>query len=168
MNGDLRFLVVIFAAAKVRPCWAMGVDAFAEWNDNDYTCNFGLGNRHPGLSLIDRDGKAIPVMFAATKNASMDESVLMQAFKMMDDLGITERGIDEDGNPYFPYIILDGHISRIGELFLRYVNDPSTRWGTGLGAPLAIEYYQFHDDPCQNGALKTSLTHEKSEFFLKK
>ena len=30
LNGDLRFLVVIFAAAKVRPCWAMGVDVFAE------------------------------------------------------------------------------------------------------------------------------------------
>ena len=120
------------------------------------------------FAMGGRDGKEIPVMFAATKNASMDESVLMQAFKMMDDLGITERGIDEDGNPYFPYIILDGHTSRIGELFLRYVNDPSTRWGTGLGAPLATEYYQFHDDLRQNGALKTSLTNEKSEFFLKK
>ena len=125
----------------------------------------GILNPNADVSLV---GWKWWLMFAATKNASMDESVLMQAFKMMDDLGITERGIDEDGNPYFPYIILDGHISRIGELFLRYVNDPSTRWGTGLGAPLATECYQFHDDTRQNGALKTSLTHGKSEFFLKK
>ena len=62
----------------------------------------------------------------------------------------------------------DGHISRIDELLLRYVNDPRTRCGTGLGAPFGTEFYKFHDDERQNGAPKTSLIHEKGKLFLKK
>ena len=88
----------------MKSCWTMGVAVFAEWNDDDYTCNFGLGKQHPGLLLFGRDGKEIPVLFAATKNAPMDKYVLMQAFKMINDLGITERGVDKDGNPHFPYV----------------------------------------------------------------
>ena len=30
--GFLRFIVVIFAAEKLNPLWAMGVDIFEEWN----------------------------------------------------------------------------------------------------------------------------------------
>ena len=56
----------------------------------------------------------------------MDKYVIMQVFKTMDNLGITERGVDKDGDPYFPYVILDEHISRIGGILLRYVNDPNT------------------------------------------
>ena len=93
----------------------MGVDIFAEWNPEGGFSNFGVGKRHPGLSLYDQEGNEIPVLFAATPNASMDGNVLLQAFKMMDDLGITKRGVDEHGKAYYPYILLDGHISRIEE-----------------------------------------------------
>ena len=98
----------------------------------------------------------------------MDGNVLLQAFKMMDDLGITKRGVDEDVKAYYPYILLDGHISRIGEEFLRYVNDPPTRWGTGLGAPYGTSVYQFHDDERENGTLKKAMAKAKSAFFAKK
>lgn len=60
------------------------------------------------------------------KTVSMNQSVLMQAFKMMDDLGIMERGIDEDGSEYFFYIVIDGDISRIDEQYFRYINNPRT------------------------------------------
>ena len=60
------------------------------------------------------------------ESKAMDKYVIMQVFKTMDNLGITERGVDKDGDPYFPYVILDEHISRIGGILLRYVNDPNT------------------------------------------
>ena len=44
----------------------------------------------------------------------------------MDDLGIMERGIDEDGSEYFFYIVIDGDISRIDEQYFRYINNPRT------------------------------------------
>ena len=167
MDDKLRFLLTTVVAAKMKSCWAMSVDVFAEWKYDNYTCNFRLEKQHPGLLLFGHEGKEIPVMCAATKNASMDAPVLMQAFKMMEDLGITERGVNEDGNPYFLYTILDRHISIIGRLFLRYINDPTTCWGTGLIAPYGAEFYQFHYDKHQNGAFKTSFAHEKSKFSLK-
>ena len=42
---------------------------------------------------------------------------------MMDDASITQRGVDADGNEYYPSSVIDGHISRIEEFFQRYIND---------------------------------------------
>ena len=64
--------------------------------------NFGLGKRHPGLSLFTSDEKEVPVFFAATPDASMDASILRGAFEMMDENKITQSSIDADGKEYFP------------------------------------------------------------------
>ena len=109
--SHLRCVVMIFAADNLQPSWALGVDVFSEWDKDNYINNFGIGKRHPGLSLFGCDGKEIRGFFAATKNASMNNSILMQAFKMMVDNGVTERGVDADGKEYYPTAILDGHIS---------------------------------------------------------
>ena len=69
--------------------------------------NFGLGKRHPGLSLFDHNGKEIPVLFTATPNALMDGNVLYRSFTMMDNYGMTQRCTDADGKKYYPFALVD-------------------------------------------------------------
>ena len=52
----------------------------------------------------------------------MDGNILKQAIQMMDDAGITQRGLDADGNKYYPSVVIDGHISRITETFLTAID----------------------------------------------
>ena len=72
---------------------------------------------------------------AWSRPAALESWMRRSTWTSMDNLGITKRGTDENGKPYYPYALVDGYISRIGEAFLRYINDPLTRWCIGLGAP---------------------------------
>ena len=58
--------------------------------------------------------------------------------------------------------LVDGHISRLGENFLVYANDPAARWDTGLDAPHNTSAWQFHDNERQNGMLKKALAYERA------
>ena len=98
-TGTLRFVTVIFAAKEVSPEWSLSIDIFAEWDPED-DINIGPGKRHPGLSLLPADGKEIPVLFAANPKALMTSTILKETFKKLDELGITQRGVDEDGKTY--------------------------------------------------------------------
>ena len=168
LTGALRFVAIIFSQEKLTPALGLGVDVFVEWDDTNFANNFGPGKRHPGLSLYNADGSKVPVYFDATPNASMTSEVLKNIFQKMDDLGIDERGFDEDDNPFCPAYLIEGHISRMGEDFLQYVNDAATRWEGNLGAPYGTDIWQYHDDTRMNGSFKMELGQEKSKFILKK
>lgn len=165
-NGDLRIVVVIFAAEKVPDKFCVGVDVFAEWDDDDFENNFGQGKRHPGLPLYRDDGSKVPVFFAASPNASMTGAILVKLFTAMDELGISKRGIDENGKPYCPVVILDGHASRMDLGFLEYMH--KAKWKAVLGAPYGTAKWQLHDDLRQNGAFKMELSKAKSKLFMRK
>ena len=72
----------------------------------------------------------------------------------MDELGITQRGVDEDGKRYYPAALFDGHISWMGEDFLCYVNDDDTLWMPMLGAPYGTGIWQYHNDKRKMGNSK--------------
>lgn len=169
LTGRLRCVAVIFKGEKVVPSMAVGCDPFADFDDDDYASNFGPGKRFPGLPIHDHEGKEVPVVFAATTNASMTSTVLMQIFEKMDEKGISKREYDSNGKLVkYPVVILDGHVSRMGEDFLVYINEDGTFWGCVLGAPYGTHIYQFHDDPRQNGRFKCELARSKSELFIRK
>ena len=79
-------------------------------------------------------------MFAATPKASMTSTILMQTLQKMDEAGITQRGVDKNGNQYVPAAVVDGHISRMGEDFLRYINQEGSRWEANIGASYGTKY----------------------------
>ena len=169
LTGKFRLVAVIFASEKLNPSWALGVDIFAEIDEEDFANNFGPGKRFPGLDILDDEGNEVPVVFAATPNASMTSAVLMQIFKKMDEKGISTRVYDSDGKLVkYPVLILDGHVSRMGEAFLVYINGVGTKWGCVLGAPYGTHIWQVHDDSRLNGIFKCMLALAKSEFFMKK
>lgn len=167
-TGKLRFVTLIFAGKTLLPSWVLGMDIFAELDDSTEMGNFGVGKRYPGLSLYDSDGNEIPTMFAATPNGSMTSTILRDMFKEMDIHGITQRGVDENGNKYFPAVVIDGHISRMGEDFLQYVNDDDNLWMPLLGAIYSTNIWQFHNDGRMNGSFKAALGIAKSKFYMKK
>jgi len=143
-TGKLQFVTLIFAAEKLKAAWAISINVFSELVEEhldfeDSTRSFGPGKRYPGLLLFNADGNEIPVLFAATPKASMTSGILMQTFQKMDELNITQRGIGEDGKSYYPLVVIDGHMSRIREDFLCYVNDNEHLWQTMLGAPYGTD-----------------------------
>ena len=161
---------VIFRGRKLMSKWVNGIDVFAPGDGKITLSNFGTGRRYPGLELTcPTTGANIPVLFAASKKASMTSKILKQLFAMMDDCGITSRGVDEStGQRFYPSVIIDGHVSRMGIEFLTYVNEEQTQYHPMLGVPNGTGIWQFHDDTGQNGSFKQVLAESKRSFTMKK
>lgn len=54
-------------------------------------------------------------------------------------------------------IILDGHESRLGLPFLRYIINEDHKWFVSLVVPFATSYWQVGDSAEQNGMFKMLL-----------
>jgi len=92
-DGHLVMLIVIFLGKKLNDSWCIGIDVFADFDDDEmfYENNFGPGKRYPCIQLLNKIGNT---------NACMTGEILTEMFKMMDKLlGISERGTNENGNP---------------------------------------------------------------------
>ena len=53
----------------------------------------------------------------------MKSRILRNSLAKIDSLGLTKRGPG-----LWPAIILDGHITRMGDLFLEYITTEETKW----------------------------------------
>ena len=168
LNGCMVMLVIIFAAKKLPKSWCLGIDVFADYDEDNYENNFGIGRRYPGLQLFREDGTIIPICWAASPKACMTGEILTLVFRQMDKLGITKRGFNENGSPVTPLVILDGHPSRMDSEFLTYINEITSKWTAVLGAPYGTSKWQLHDDEAQNGSFKIALANAKKKMYLKK
>ncbi len=79
----------------------------------------------------------------------------------LDELGIVERGIDKNGNPFYPALIIDGHISRLSLPFLEHINKQARRWQGMLVCSYGMSKCQFHDHEIQNASFKCKLVDVK-------
>jgi hypothetical protein len=104
---------------------------------------FGPGKRYPGGPTTVVNGKEFPCVFAASPSASMTDKILAMVMKRLDDFGLTYR---DEVEGVYPMLIMDGHGSRLGLEFLRYVNNKDTKGMVMVGAPYATQKWQFHDD----------------------
>ncbi len=84
----------------------------------------------------------------------------------MEEVGITQRGVGKNRNPYYAATDQWPHILD-GKDFLRFVNDGETHWEVNLGASYRTEYWQLQDDKQQNSMFKLELALSKSKFYLK-
>ena len=80
---------------------------------------------------------------------------------------VTLHGVDENGQPYYPCVIIDGHTLRVDNFFT-YINEPLTKWAIALGAPYGTALWQLHDDKRQNGSFKFALVNAKKKMNVKK
>ena len=97
LTSAIRFLVLIYAAERLKAYWSLGLDIFAELNKDDPSNNYGPDKRYPGVVLYPADSEEIPVLFKATPKSLMTSTVLRKSFKMMDELDITQRGVHSNG-----------------------------------------------------------------------
>ena len=52
----------------------------------------------------------------------MTSTILRRILENIDKGDLVQRGTNEDGNKYYPAIILNGHISRMSITYLKYIN----------------------------------------------
>ena len=67
-----------------------------------------------------------------------------------------------------PFLLLDGHGSRLELPFLNYINSPEHKWVVCLGVPYGTSYWQVGNSAEQNGSYKMAITKAKRMLVNKK
>ena len=67
-----------------------------------------------------------------------------------------------------PFLLLDGHGSRLGLPFLSYINDAAHKWVVCIGVPYGTSLWQVGDSSEQNGAYKMALARIKKQLLKRK
>jgi hypothetical protein len=98
-----------------------------------------------------------------TDSGLISSELLVSFLKKMDELKLLPR---MDGLK--PFLLLDGHGSRLELPFLQYMNSPDHEWVVCIGVPYGTSYWQVGDSSEQNGSYKLALTNYKRELVMKK
>jgi hypothetical protein len=93
--------------------------------------------------------------------SSITGKILTRILMRLDELGIVGQGIDKNGDPFYPALIIDGHILRLSLPFLEYINKQGHRWWGMLMCPYGTSKCQFHDHEIQNASFKCKLVDVK-------
>ena len=109
----------------MRPEVITGLDLFAtkegDENDSDFVMkNTGKGKMYPCGPVCQFKGKQPPCMVTSTGCGSITSELLAPCLEYMDKL---EHFLRIDGLK--PFLLLDGHGSRLKLPFLQYVNNPN-------------------------------------------
>lgn len=96
------------------------------------------------------NGKTLPCFVCASPNASITSDLLVKMLQFIDDSGAFPLNGPND----FPFLLLDGHHSRMTLDFVQYVNNPTTRWMACLGVPYGTHIWQPADSSEINGSFK--------------
>ena len=67
-----------------------------------------------------------------------------------------------------PFLLLDGHWSRLELPFLQYINNPADHWIVCIGVPYGTSLWQVGDSTEQNGSFNMSITKGKQILLEKK
>ena len=95
-----------------------------------------------------------------SESASISSAILVDALKTLDTLDVFPRteGIK-------PFLLLDGHQSRLEMPFLKYINSPEDHWIVCLGVPYGTALWQVGDSKEQNGSFNIAINKAKQELL---
>jgi hypothetical protein len=168
-TGEPIMCAIIVSGKTMRPEVVTGLDLFAtkigEESDLDFAeKNTGEGKMYPNGPTCQFKGKEVPCMVCNTESGSITSELLVSFLKHMDHLNLFPR--DDD---VFPFLLLDGHGSRLELPFLQYVNTSlEHKWVVCIGVPYGTSYWQVADSSEQNGSYKMALATAKKELVKKK
>ena len=93
----------------------------------------------------------------------MTTDILTRILETLDHLEVFDRstGINH-------YLMLDGHVSRMGIPFLRYINTPAHLRIACIGVPYGISLWRVGEAAEQNGTYKGGLTTMKKQIIAQK
>jgi hypothetical protein len=83
--------------------------------------------------------------FSTFPKASITSELLAEMLKFLDTLGIDDHSIAH------PFLLLDGHHSRMMQPFLEYINEPAHKWHCYFGEPYTMHIWQVADAGSRNG-----------------
>jgi len=150
-NGKPVLCAIIFAAETLSVEDRLGIDIFAKCNGQMFSEeNFGPGKYFPGGPKCKFNGCDIPCYVTASPKGSITSVILADMLKWIDDIGVYPR----EKNGPTPFLLLDGHGSRLELPFLQYVNDPAHKWIVCIGVPNGTSVWQVGDSNEQNGSYK--------------
>ena len=167
-NGEPVLCAIIFAGQSLSVEERLGIDLFAPLPNFDnclfHKDNYGRGSYFPGGPKCTFRGHRIPCYVTSTPKGSITSEVLRDILKYIDDIGVFPRNEDSPT----PFLLLDGHGSRIEMPFLSYINDTTHKWVVCIGVPNGTSLWQVGDSTEQNGCFKMYCSEYKQKLTRKK
>ena len=130
-----------------------GLDVFADWvgEEDDLKLNTGgEGKRYPQGPVCEFKGKILPTMCCCSESGCITADLLVAMLKVFDKSEVFLERTDGIA----PFLLLDGHGSRVQLTFLEYINNPANPWSVCIGGPYGTSYWQVGDSSQQNGSFK--------------
>ena len=127
-----------------------------EDGDTYFFKNSGPGKYFPGPPSCAVRGKDIPTLMWWNESGSITSGILVQALTILVVLNVIPRN-----DNIKPFLLLDGHGSRLEMPFLQYINNPEDHWVVCLGAPYGTALWQVGDSKEQNSSFNNAFTKAK-------
>ena len=165
--GEPILCAIIFAVENFTALERLGLDITAERiGDNPWLArlddvNYGPGKVYPGPPTCSFNGKEVPAYVTCSSKGSITSKILAQTLKWIDERDVLPR----KPNGPTPFLLLDGHESRIDLPFLDYINNDDHKWVVCLGLPNGTSLWQVGDSSQQNGCYKMYCTKRKMELI---
>ena len=150
--------VIMKSKTPIPPSWVMGIDPMANIVDAETEDEFVMKNKESmsgGPTCVFR-GKEVPCFVTYSPKASITSTLLMEMLKYLDSLGVYDN---EQGQR--PFLLLDGHHSRMELPFLEYIMSEEHWWTCCFGVPYGTHIWQVADSTEQNGCFKMALAKAK-------
>ena len=165
LNGEPLMCVVIIQGTLEKSDYWAGIDILAEKigdeSDDDFLeMNSGPGKLFPGGPSCTVCGKVVPCFVRFQPKGGMTSVILKDILRTLDELEVFPRV-----NGLKPFLLVDGHGSRLEIPFLEYINEPDHEWVVCIGVPYGTDLWQVGDSKEQNGSYNMSLTKNKEKMF---
>jgi len=169
--GTPLMCVVIIQGKNRIPQVETGIDTSVEdyigsYDDIDFMKNNkGPGKRFPGGPTCTFRGKDIPCLVRFSESGGMTGDILLTIFKTLDHFELFK---EDRQNERVPFVLLDGHDTRFYVPFVKYINDPKSKFSVSLGVPYGTSYWQVGDSSEQNGSYKMEITNAKDSILAQR
>ena len=156
---------IIFKGESLTPKERLGFDIFAPVVEpQDFiVANFGPAKRFPGPPKCVVRGVEVPAYVACSEKGSITSKILKGMLERLGNLKIFPRGPHKP----LPFLLVDGHGSRLELPFIKNINDSAHKWKVCLGLPYGTSFWQVGDLSEQNGSYKME-TYRYKDMLLKK
>jgi len=140
--------------SEIPVIWKLGLDITCNADDHSKVMVGG-----PTCTYL---GKQITCFFGTSPKASITSTLLADMLALLDSLCVYDCSIVN------PFLLLDGHHSRMMLPILKYMNDPSHKWHCCFGVRYATRIWQVGDVTAINGSFSKKLTKAKCEYIKKR
>jgi hypothetical protein len=167
-NGEPILCAVVMKSEKhakdIPLNWKFGIDITERLIDpekGDGTLFIENSAAMKGGPTCTFRGKEIPCFVGTSPKASITSQLLADMLGHMDKMNIWERTADGPT----PFLLLDGHHSRMELPFLDYIMDAAHEWVVCIGVPYGTHIWQVADASECNGTFKMYITRAKRVIF---